>query len=851
MTEHDCFEALKNGAILLTPNRRLSASLTEQFHRQQSDAYWPTPAILPLNAFLSELYQSLSLTLDTPLPILLNEHQVQNQWIDIIAKADEGLLNQAATAKAALDAWRLCQQWLIEWPEDALEASPDQMAYQQWAETFAQQLDATGAIDHSQILHHLTQHAAQLSLPSQLIFAGFHEFTPSLNRWQDSLTHTDCLRFDYQLTTDKKSRLSFRDSQTEMKTMAAWAKQQLDSGLEKIACVVPNLQQCRQQIQRVFMDELGDATLIDISAGKALSEYPLIHSAMMVLSLNPFINPLATWRSLLQSPFLIGSESEFIARADCVADLHDKKEFMLKREQVMAMTEACPIFCAHVTALFELKKPEKQAPSVWARYFSDCLLAIGWPGERDLNSFEYQVLQRFLACLDELASLDLIYESVESAHASRLLSQILKATVFQPQSKKAAIQILGMLEAAGSRFEAIWVMGLDDETWPARAKPNPFIPYPIQRQLKLPHANAERELEFSQAIMRQFQHSTDELIVSYARSDGDRELAMSRLLSAFPEKTLVLETADDLITRMQKKSDLSPFEDDMGPSISAHETIRGGSFIYKLQAACPFQAFATFRLGAEGLQRPHNGFDALERGIMLHRAMELFWQEIPDQTSLLALSPEALEKTVGKHIDKATRSAKYKRPNSISDALLDLEKQRMQMIILQWLTLEKNRPPFRVAALEKKVDVTVAGLTVSTRIDRIDETADGQTLIVDYKTGQTNPSHWFGERMDEPQLPLYAISQSEVDALVFASLRCDQIEMKGVSQDELDLPGVKSIEKIRVHEKEANWTAQVNQWQTSLANMATAFQQGEASVSPKSSMSCAHCELKGFCRIGG
>jgi len=41
----------------------------------------------------------------------------------------------------------------------------------------------------------------------------------------------------------------------------------------------------------------------------------------------------------------------------------------------------------------------------------------------------------------------------------------------------------------------------------------------------------------------------------------------------------------------------------------------------KDQAACPFRAFAAHRLGAEGLQFPHTGLDALERGTLVHRVL--------------------------------------------------------------------------------------------------------------------------------------------------------------------------------------------------------------------------------------
>ena len=46
---------------------------------------------------------------------------------------------------------------------------------------------------------------------------------------------------------------------------------------------------------------------------------------------------------------------------------------------------------------------------------------------------------------------------------------------FQVEDEGAPVQVMGMLEAAGLRFDHLWIMGLDDEALPAPANPNPFL----------------------------------------------------------------------------------------------------------------------------------------------------------------------------------------------------------------------------------------------------------------------------------------------------------------------------------------------------------------------------------------
>ena len=73
------------------------------------------------------------------------------------------------------------------------------------------------------------------------------------------------------------------------------------------------------------------------------------------------------------------------------------------------------------------------------------------------------------------------------------------------------------------------------------------------------------------------------------------------------------------------------------------------------------------------------------------------------------------------------------------------------------LRAEARRAPFRVRAVEQESVVTLGPLTFNVRIDRIDELADGTIAIIDYKTGERATSaDWFGERLRDAQVPLYA-----------------------------------------------------------------------------------------------
>ena len=105
---------------------------------------------------------------------------------------------------------------------------------------------------------------------------------------------------------------------------------------------------------------------------------------------------------------------------------------------------------------------------------------------------------------------------------------------FEVESPGEPIQIMGLLEAAGSRFDHLWIAGMNDEVWPARPAPNPFIPLALQRQFNLPHASPARELAFATRTSQRLLQSADEVVVSYAKADAERELAPSPLFAMLP-----------------------------------------------------------------------------------------------------------------------------------------------------------------------------------------------------------------------------------------------------------------------------------------------------------------------------
>ena len=269
------------------------------------------------------------------------------------------------------------------------------------------------------------------------------------------------------------------------------------------------------------------------------------------------------------------------------------------------------------------------------------------------------------------------------------------------------------------------------------------------------------------------------------------------------------------------------------------------------QSACPFRAFALQRLGARGLERGRPGLDARERGKLLHRAVAQLWGDLESQARLLAMSDDDLGAVIGLAVGAAVQWLQRSRPDVLSEAFAAIERKRLGVLLTRLLELEKRRAAFRVVHREEPRELDVAGLKVAARIDRIDVLDDGSRVIMDYKTGSASPNEWIGERPDDPQLPLYSVTDpGPVAAVSFAVLCAEEVAFKGLAREAALLPNVVTLDRTKSTQHIPSWESLFDTWRSELDRLAGAFLAGHAAVAPKDyPRTCDYCELGALCRV--
>ena len=180
------------------------------------------------------------------------------------------------------------------------------------------------------------------------------------------------------------------------------------------------------------------------------------------------------------------------------------------------------------------------------------------------------------------------------------------------------------------------------------------------------------------------------------------------------------------------------------------------------------------------------------------------------------------------------------------------QKERLKLLLNNWFDIEKTRESFRVFALEHKQTCALATLSFSLRIDRIDQTDEGQWIIIDYKTGSVDLKEWYGAVPSKPQLLLYAFAfPHTVSAMTFAQIRPDNTGFVGVADSASTiLPEIKSFNAALFKTPAITWAEQLLLWRTQLEQLANNFCAGDVAVRPlHAKKTCEYCHLKSLCRI--
>lgn len=793
-------DACQKNSLILTANQRLRNKAIQAWGLYQRDknlSSWQAPRIYSLDQWFNECWQQLQKRAYTKsLCKIISSEQERILWEKITSNKTlmqaEVLAKQAASAYKTLNRWQLTTQELSNYNHD-VSAS----LLKEWCATFEQALKKSGFITQETSIQIIGDAYDNNSLETEpeISLIGFDDIPPLLNSQLNKMTANIVTIDGNDFTPASLSRTGFSDSASEMAAAAEWAKQVLSTATTKqqvrIGIIVPNLGQCRTQIERALTNSFEGHSLLaetprytlpyNISAGIPLGKTPLFIDTFLLLKLNQ-----RTWQTddlyrLLFSTFWGNYSSELEFRSALVSHFQKMGIFNVSTQelcwQIKNLSKKLNVTVqTNETDSSDIKQPlsylekfdqkekmynKKQLPSEWVDIFLHQLNLLNWPGEKKPDSIEYQQTQLWHQLLESFTSLDSTLGNITVNEAISQLQSMANHQPFQAKVPDSPIQVLGILEGAGLHFTHCWILGLHQQTWPPAPMPNPLLPISLQRQHNMPHASSLRELQFAQSLTGNYKHCATEIIFSSPNYDGENEIELnpSQLIIDIPlqesspeqQASLFNTSTNDFeyfIDQQHKIKKTEVVNCQSGPKVSLFDINRegiltGGSNIIKAQSVNPFDAFAKHRLKIRTSNEPVMGFSAIEKGNILHQTLAFLWQHLQTQQQLLSTDDAELEELVSNAVNVEINNViKYKR-HHFGKELCGLEAERQTHLILKWLAYEKTRKSFRVKSIEESFTATIKGYKLHLRLDRIDEVT-GST------TDTTNSTFTSTTKIDEP-----------------------------------------------------------------------------------------------------
>ncbi|TJY57309.1 hypothetical protein E4T66_18050 [Sinimarinibacterium sp. CAU 1509] len=872
----DICQAVDNDYCIIAASDRVARDLRVRYSQAQKAAGrqgWFAPEIHSFRAWVSDAWMS-----QWPTEQLLYGAQELSLWLYAVESTEigRGIVNKTAAARSARQVDRLLKRYGVD---EAALVKPlpgdDEAAFGQWRAIVADKLKAKQWVTEDELPGRLLSALANQSWtpPGKILWVGFLNETAMQCQLREALVAAG-VDLEVTLGLDAvEAQVSVRRPQSridQFRLIAAEVRDRLmpftgkaDADTPRLAILVPDLQEARLSLEPVLREYVAPQSLVAgpeagrrpwrYARGQALSEHPMIATALDVFDIEGGVDDLATVSRVLLSPWVF-SGCSMASRADFELRIRNAGGTRFRRGRVHRLAQAwhdrAPQHGFFKTAAewFEVlgDAPAEQLPSAWAERWEMLLGAAGWGVATDASRELSQVQTSWAEALDALRAMDTQVREVSQRRAVVWLREILAETPFQPAADYLQpLQILGYDDVAGMAFDWVAVCDFTASNAPGAVFASGFVPADVLSAAGMLEATPEGCLVKATRWVEHLRTIAPQIEV-YAPHVDDRgaELVPSRLIDGWGDggdRPAATPSPVRAITALGVASE-RPASDSV-PAVAdpLGEGIRGGVSVLKGMTVSPFVAFARSRLGLTEFPEAVDGLDSSIQGEAVHRVLELVWEKIEGSEQLHALSAEALEALIAAAVEQACVTEDRISEARFGRGLAAAEHTRIRALCAQWMECEKQRElSFSVVLREGEIKVAIAGLPLSLRIDRVDAVrqADGSLryLVIDYKTGSTKltASVWEADRMSEPQLPIYATSDGllahgvpQIDGIAFARVVDDGSEFVVLSN---------FADRLIANKKGScgtgveNWEQQRQAWAGALDRMAREFMGGSLEV---------------------
>lgn len=529
---------------------------------------------------------------------------------------------------------------------------------------------------------------------------------------------------------------------------------------------------------------------------------------------------------LLKSPFVFAHLSDKVERVMTI-------EHALRRFNVMGGWDAADAVLAdaplatemlrqiaHRARLFTGRKTLAQ----WAELTSGTMAALGMRDALQNDAAGMQVVSLLDTLIRDCTAM---HHSFSLAEWRAFLSLQLESTPFVPSGFDRRVVMLQLTGAQLRSFDAVLMVGADADHLPSQLNETLFFANAVRRELGL--ATREMRQRMQLRDFAELLSSSTEVVLSWQSHKNGEPNPVSTWVERL-QLTLERSGAAKLATHAVE---LTPHTlthmPPIMPAPSAPQLLprKLSASGYNNLVACPYQFFATRMLGLDGLGELSDMPEKRDYGDWLHEILRIYHETIRDRRVHVDdrefLLREISERVFAQALERSAAALGYY--------------VRWQKIIPAYLAWSNERESqgWRFVAGEQKFQKTLSWpdgqIILHGCIDRIDENAEGERAVLDYKTRNVQALRDKAKETEDHQLAFYGLlSDLPVAAAHYVALEA--------TKDKTGDAAAPNYEE----------------WQVLLERQIVANIRaiGEGAALPATGIErvCVFCEVRGLCRKG-
>jgi ATP-dependent helicase/nuclease subunit B len=443
-----------------------------------------------------------------------------------------------------------------------------------------------------------------------------------------------------------------------------------------------------------------------------------------------------------------------------------------------------------------------------------------------------------------------------------LLKTVIEEASYQEvgQQAEATLSILPLSSTRLREFDAVVLVGCDEQQLPAFSEPPLFFSDTLNRLLKASTITAQyiqQARDLSQLLISCPQV---DLLWQSQRKSGEplRPSAwISRLRTQLPDWP-ILEAKPDMYA--DHSDPLREAVTTLSPDIALPTSMSPSA--YKALRDCPYRYYVRSILGLRKAKEFEEGFDASLAGQVLHALLKNFFQALKTEEqkshSIIASDEDARREWMQEHLTKHSEK-EFERliqgDARVTGTLRDWQKQIPNFVDWQlkreaegWQYHDAELPVGFMVVLTDP-DGVQREIEIAGRADRFDVNANNSTAaaVIDYKNqGITKIKKRAEHLLDDPQLLIYARAVNE--NAIAAHLPGRKIEQAEWVSLKADLK--KADDKIvRAHPVE-NMPEAMEQFSDQLNEDLEVLWARKPMKAFAPDSVCQYCEARGICRKG-